>query len=135
MCTCVGHDCSNKASFVIKVSNGDTGNSEPRGRHQNLCQSDIVLERIYSASASLLSLAVPLSLSLSFLCQFSPSLVPRDLCGNNRCTINVGQAWESERLMFLLSGLLAEGRRAMFGCAWASLCVFLLAPRLLKSRP
>lgn len=60
MCICLKRACLNK---VIKVSNGDTGNGEPRGRHQNLCQSDIVLENIYSASPSLLCL----SLSLSFL--------------------------------------------------------------------
>lgn len=99
-------------------------------------QSDIVSQHIYSASASLL----PLSVSL--LCQFSPPpWFPGTYGGNNRCTINVGQALESERLMCLLSGLLAGRRDAMFVRARAPLCVFfsalrsILAPGLLKFRP
>lgn len=70
MCICLEHACFNKASFVIKVSNGDTGDREPRGRHQNLCQSDVVLENIYSASGSLFSHSLS-----PLLCPFSPSMV------------------------------------------------------------
>lgn len=39
----------NKTLFAIKVSNGDAGNRELRERLQDLCQSDIITEPIYSA--------------------------------------------------------------------------------------
>lgn len=39
----------NKTLFAIKVSNGDAGNKELRERLQDLCQSDIITEPIYSA--------------------------------------------------------------------------------------
>lgn len=110
----------NKTLFAIKVSNGDAGNRELRERLQDLCQSDIITEPIYSAPGP--HPPPP----TSFLCQFSPSLVPRDLCGNNRCTINIGQPLKSKRLMCLLSGF-AEGWKPMFVCVKASLCVFPLS--------
>lgn len=140
-CMCI-HACSTKASFVIKVSNGDTSYKRAQGKASKplsvwYCFRTCLFS---SRGASLLSLALFLSPSLSpFSAHFLLLWFPRDQCGNNRCTINVGQARESKRLIFLLSGLLAEGRKAMFGCVQALLCVFLvseaLAPRLLKFRP
>ena len=80
--------------FVIKVSNGDTGKGKPRGRHQNLCQSDIVLGRIYPAWASLLSLSLslPLSPSLS-LSPFSANFPLLWFPGTYVGTIDVQLTW------------------------------------------
>lgn len=52
----------NKTLFAIKVSNGDAGNRELGERLQDLCQSDIITEPIYSAPGP-----PPLSPSLSLL--------------------------------------------------------------------